>query len=217
MRILIIAITVALTTQFFSACKSSTKPESLCDNPCLKDTLKFSGEHFLKPYVYISAKDCLADSIIWSYESMGVNRKTGISYLLGASVKLNKNMVRCLIKDTAWAWVLFNDCSTGRGFQLKLPYSKNQNFSLKSSGINNLDPKFSVEDHLVANTDRGNIFVEDMVTGKKAMMTFGERLDIDYDAIHEFIDSVNVTPARIWVKVKLAGGWKELEKSIRLE
>ena len=70
---------------------------------------------------------------------------------------------------------------------------------------------------MVAYTDRGNIYVEETKSGKKAMMTFGKALDIDYDAIHEYIDSVNVSPERIWVKVKIENEWKELEKKITLE
>ncbi len=88
---------------------------------------------------------------------------------------------------------------------------------MKTSGINNIDPKFSIADNLVVNTDRGNIYLEDIDTGKKAMMTFGEKLDIDYDALHEYIDSVNITNSRIWVKVKIKDSWKELEKNITLE
>lgn len=216
MKILIvpaIAIVVA-----FSSCKSSpSKPKNFCDTPCLKDTLKFTGTHKLKPYVYITPGNCMADSIIWSYTGMETNRKTGLTYLLNATVNINKDYLRCFIKDTAYAWLLFNDCVTGRGYQVKLPYDKKANFGLKSSGINNLDPKFSVADNLIVNTDRGNIYVEDMATRKKAMMTFGEKLDIDYDAIHEFIDSVNITDTRIWTKVKIGGAWKELEKNIVLE
>ena len=48
-------------------------------------------------------------------------------------------------------------------------------------------------------------------------MTFGEKLEIDYDDIHQHIDSVNVTNTRVWVKVKAAEGWKEIEKKIVLE
>ncbi|HSU28079.1 MAG TPA: hypothetical protein VLJ68_06845 [Chitinophagaceae bacterium] len=198
------------------ACKSSKKVP-FCADPCLKDSLKFTGSHALHPYVYISAKDCHPDSITWSYAGMGVNRKTGFTYLLGNTFDLNKEKVRCIIKDTAYALLLFNDCKTRRGFQVKLPYSKSQNFSIKSSGINNLDPKFSIADNLIAYTDRGNIYVEDIMTDKKAMMTFGKALEIDYDEIHDWIDSVNVTNTRIWVKVKVDGKWKELEKTITLE
>lgn len=70
---------------------------------------------------------------------------------------------------------------------------------------------------MIAYSDKGNVFVEELVTGKKAMMTFGKALDIDYDVIHETIDSVNITPQRIWVKVKIDGEWKELEKNIELK
>ena len=89
--------------------------------------------------------------------------------------------------------------------------------SKRSSGINNIDPKFSVADNLVVFTDRGNIYVEEPATGKKAMMTFGQATEMDYDAIHETLDSVNVTNTRIWVKIKLDGKWKEIEKNITLE
>jgi hypothetical protein len=159
----------------------------------------------------------MADSIVWSYSGMGTNRKTGLTYLLNTTVNINKNFIRGYIKDTAYAWILFNDCVTGRGFQVKLPYDKKASFGLKSSGINNLDKKFSISDNLIVNTDRGNIYVEDMATKKKAMMTLGEKLDIDYDALHEYLDSVNITNSRIWVKAKLASGWKNLEKNITLE
>jgi hypothetical protein len=212
---LLVIIAAALS---FSSCgSSSSKPQTFCDTSCLNDSLKFAGTHTLKPYVYISAKDCHADSIAWSYTGMGVNRKTGFTYLLNTTVNLNKDFVRCFFKDTAWVWVLFNDCANGRGYQLKLPFNKTADIGRKSSGINNLDRKFSLSENLVANTDRGNIYVEDMATGKKAMMTFGEKLDIDYDAIHEHIDSVNITNSRIWVKVKIGDAWKELEKKIVLE
>lgn len=147
---------------------------------------------------------------------MGINRKTGFTYLLNTSVNLNKDFIRCVIQDTAYAWLLFNDCATGRGYQLKLPFNKTKDIGRKSSGINNLDPKFSIDNSMVAYTDRGNIYVEDMATGKTAMMTFGKATGMDYDAIHETLDSVNVTPTRIWVKVKVDEEWKELEKKITL-
>ena len=145
---------------------------------------------------------------------MGTNRKTAFDY---KDITLNKDFVRCIFKDTGYVFLLFNDCKTGRGFQIKLPYNKTASLSKRSSGINNIDPKFSVADNLVAFTDRGNIYVEEPATGKKAMMTFGQGTDMDYDAIHETLDSVNVTSSRIWVKIKIDGKWKELEKNITLE
>jgi hypothetical protein len=219
MRLLITAAAIVFTASLYS-CKSSGSGDaskSFCDTVCLKDSLKFTGDHKLAPSVFITAKDCLPDSIIWTYKGLGANRKTGFTYLLNATVNINKEVIRSYFRDTAVAYVLFNDCSTGRGFQITLPFNKKQNFSLKSSGINNFDPKFSIADNLLVNTDRGNIYVEDMASGKKAMMTFGEKLEIDYDALHEHIDSVNITNSRIWVKILVDKKWTELEKKITLE
>jgi hypothetical protein len=56
-----------------------------------------------------------------------------------------------------------------------------------------------------------------MTTGKKAMMTLGKAIDIDYNAIHDHVDSVNITKDRIWAKVKIDDKWEELEKKITFE
>jgi hypothetical protein len=159
----------------------------------------------------------VGDTIIWSYLDMGVNRKLGLADLVGTTVKLNKDAIDCFIKDTSYAWVSFNDCSNGRGYLLKIPFNKRETISRKTSAINRFDPKFSVAEGLIAYSDRGNIFTEDIATGQQAMMTFGERAEIDYDAIHETLDSVNITRTRIWAKVKLGNEWKEIEKNIEMK
>jgi len=218
MRILFVCCIALALAYFTTSCSNGpAKPASFCDTVCLQDTLKFTGDHETKPIVYITATNCKPDTIIWSYKGMEADRKTGFAYLLNADVNLNKDYTRVFFNGNTSAWILFNDCATGRGFQIKLPYDKKESFSLKSSGINNFDPKFNIEDNLIANTDRGNIYVEDMQTGKKAMMTFGQKLEIDYDALHEYIDSVNVTSSRVWVKVLIDKEWKVLEKAITLE
>ena len=215
MKTLLTAAAFSFFLLFFYSCKSSSgKGKGFCDSTCLSDTLKFTGDHVLKPYVWILPKNCGPDSIIWSYSGMGTNRKTAFDY---QDIALNKDFVRCIFKDTGYVFLLFNDCTTGRGYQIKLPFNKTDNMSKRSSGINNIDPKFSVANNLVAFTDRGNIYIEEPATGKKAMMTFGQATDMDYDVIHETLDSVNVTNTRIWVKVKIDGKWKELEKNITLE
>lgn len=218
MKTLLAIITVMVLAATVS-CNNNSEPAKklFCDTVCLKDTIKFTGTHAKKPTVFITAKNCQADSIIWSYDGMGADRKTGITYLLNTTVNINKDFIRCFFKNNEVAYVMFNDCQTGRGFQIKLPYDKSQNFSLKSSGINSLDPKFSIAENLMVNTDRGNLYVEDMNTGKKAMMTFGEKLDIDYDAMHDHIDSVNVTNDRVWVKILIGKDWVTKEKKIVLE
>lgn len=218
MRTFFLLIAAASLAWSFSSCKSAGGPPSFCDTICLKDSIKFiEEEHELKPYVYISAVNCNADTIAWSYSGMGNNRKMGIPDLVGAPVKINPQAISCFFKDTSYAWVLFNDCSNGRGYQLKIPFNKRDALGRKSSGINSFDPKFAVEKGLIAYSDRGNLFVEDMATGKQAMMTFGQRIEIDYDAIHEYIDSVNITPTKIWAKVKINNEWQEKEKTIELK
>ena len=148
---------------------------------------------------------------------MGINRKLGLTDLAGTPVTLDKDKTGCFIKDTSYSWLYFNDCNTGRGFQLKIPFNKKENIGRKSSGLNAFDPKFSVTEGLLAYSDRGNLFVEEMASGKTAMMTFGAKVDIDYDAIHETVDSVNITPTRLWAKVKLGNEWKTFEKNIGLK
>lgn len=217
MRVLFVSLILVMLISPFVSCKSKSGPKTFCDTACFKDSVKFTGEYKLKPYVYISARNCQADTLIWSYSGMGVNRKVGLSDFLGSAVHLNKDYIRCVFNDTAYAWLLFNDCATGRGYQLKLPFNKTATIGRKSSGINNLDPKYSIDNNMVAYTDRGNIFVEEIATGKTAQMTFGKGLDIDYDNLHEFIDSVKVTPTHIWVKVKIDNKWTELQKDITLK
>lgn len=219
MKTLTVALFSILISISFVACKSNKAegPATFCDTACLTDSIKFRGDHAKEPVVFITGKDCKADSIIWSYKGMGSYRKTGFEYLIGTTVNINRNFVRCFFNNADVAWVLFNDCENGRGFQIKLPYDKSQNFSLKSSGINNIDPKFSISDNLVVNTDRGNLFIEDMSTGKKVTVTFGQALDIDYDALHDHIDSVNITNTRAWAKIKVDKEWKVIEQNITLE
>ena len=213
MKLLIIPFAFSLVLMGIISCGSSSTEKTFCDTSCFSDTLKFSGDHPLKPYVYLLPDNCGVDSLLWSYQGAETNRKTDLGY---SGIKLNPKFVRCLFKDTAHACLIFNDCVSGRGYQVVLPFSKTGIISKRSSGINNLDPKFSVSDEMIAYTDRGNIYVEEVTTGKKAMMTFGQATDMDYDVIHETLDSVNITRERIYVKIKLNGKWEELEKKVTL-
>lgn len=210
----IILIHAALLVLAISSCKSSSSdaPASLCDTACLQDTLRFTGDHPLQPYVTISMKNCKPENIERGHKNLVLN--TGFGYDL---VNYNKDYIRCIIDDTSAAYILFNDCSTGRGYYMKLPFNKTGTINKRTTAINNLDKKYAVDDHMVAYIDKGNIFVEETRSGKKAMMTFGKMLDIDYDATHEYLDSVNVTPERIWVRVKIDNIWEEKEKKITLE
>lgn len=217
MKLFFALLTGLLIAASFTACNNSASTTAtFCDTACVKDSIKFmKADDPLKPYVYLSADNCKVDSITWSYTDLGKSRTASIVTLFGRPLQLNKDAVSCFIKDTSYAWLSFNDCSTGRGFLLKLNYKRN--VELKSSALNAFDKKFSVEDGLIAYSDRGNLFAEDMKTGEKATMTFGERIEIDYDAVHDKIDSIHVTRTKLWAKVKVGDDWKVFEKAITLK
>jgi len=203
-------IAFAFAFLLLSCNNSATTKKTFCDTVCMKDSLKFiDNSNPLKPYVYISAKNCNGDTLTWGFR--GQNKNILFNY------RLNKDFTRCIIKDTAFALLVFNTCETGRGYFMKFSFGKKASFKKSTTAINNFDPKFVVADGLLVYTDKGNIFAEDIATGKKALMTFGRQLDFDFDAIHETLDSVNVTSNRIWVKVKVKDEWKTLEKNITLQ
>jgi hypothetical protein len=190
--------------------------QPLCDTTCLKDTIRFKGDHPSNPMVLIAASNCLADTLIWSYDGMGVNRKIELKKIIGFQLPIQASHTRCVFDGNKKAWLFFNDCATGRGYQIKIPYDKRESISIRSSGINSIDPKFNIASDLMVYTDRGNIYVEHMHKGTTAMMTFKEKIPIEYDRIHEHIDSVMVSTTRIWVRIKIQGEWKELQKDIEL-
>ncbi len=211
-----LAAMVALLFTFPSCKSESAAKQSFCDSVCVTDSIKFIKEdHKLKPYVYLSAKDCKVDTLTWGYNGSTKSSFDFVSFI--GDLTINPAAVGAYIRDTSLAYLYFNDCSNGRGYLAKIPYSKSQNISRINSALTPFDPKFSIDESLIAYSDRGNLFVEEKATGKQAMMTFGERIEIDYNVIHDYIDSVNITPTRIWAKAKIATGWKEFEKKIEFK
>ena len=85
-----------------------------------------------------------------------------------------------------------------------------------SSAINSFDKKFVVPDDMRAYCDYSTIYVEDINTGKKEMMTFKEEYKIDFNNIHEAIDTVNISRNRIFVQLLKDGKKVPLEKTISL-
>ena len=85
-----------------------------------------------------------------------------------------------------------------------------------SSAINSFDKKFVVPDDLRAYADYSTIYVEDINTGKKEQMTFKEEYKINFNKIHDVIDSVNVSHDRIYVELIKNGNKLPLEKKISL-
>ena len=188
---------------------SSSSAHSFCDTVCMRDSLNFKdNNNKLKPYVYISAKNCNGDTLTWGF--IGQNKNIPFNY------RMNKDYTRCFFKDTSFALLVFNTCANGRGYFIKFSFGKKASYQKSTTAINNFDPKFSVADSLLAYTDGGNLMVDDIPTGKEVLMTFGQALNFDFDAIHETLDSVNITRNKIWAKVKINGEWKTLEKNISL-
>jgi hypothetical protein len=209
---------VILVIVLFAACNNKPeKPKSFCSDPCLRDTMKFTLDHPGKPYVYITANSCSPDTIIWSHSNLPNNRKMSVSELLGQPVSINKEFVRCEIYDTSFAWLQLNDCSTFRGYLLKLPFDKKKSISKYSSGLTDFDPKYRIADGLICYSDRAFIYVEDKVTGKIEKMKLADHsLDIDFDNVHVAFDSVNVTRTRIFVNLVQNKEVKAIEKVISL-
>ena len=211
-----------ITTMVIFACggndKKAVAAKLFCDTTCLQDTIKFKKEdHKLKPYLYITAKNCLPDSVIWSYSGLGFNRKYPFETFGLKKFHLNKDYMTTYFADTSYIWVLFNNCENGRGYLAKINFNKSKSIIRSGRALNKFDPKYVVADGLAAYTDKGNIFVEEMATGKTAEMTFGKLLEIDDDYLHDHIDSVNITPTRIWAKVMIDKQWTPLEKNVTLQ
>lgn len=208
-----------LTIGFFLASCSNNSSSSaavFCDTTCVNDSFKFSVEHKLNPRVAITVNNCVADSISWTHDALPANRQMHMGTLLDNLVRLNKSAINCFIKDTSYAWVSFNDCITGRGYLLYLPFDKKQTVRKMSSAINSFDKKFAVPDDLRAYADYSTIYVEEINSGKKEQMTFKEEYKINFNKIHEVIDSVNVSHSRIFVQLIKNGEKVVLEKQISL-
>jgi hypothetical protein len=202
----------------FVACSnnSSNTAKTFCDTTCKSDSLNFKGTDRFASSVNISLKSCIPDSLTWTHGGMETSRQVPFTSLVNQEVRLNPSAIECFIKDTSYAWLSFNDCMTGRGFLFKLPFNKANNVTKLSGALNRFDPKFVVEKDLRAYTDRGSIFVVDVNTGKEAVMTFKETYDIDFNNIHQVVDSVNVTHKNIYVKLLKDGKEVPFQKTIDL-
>lgn len=196
--------------------KTANTAKTFCDTACKSDSFKFKGTDRFESVLNISVKNCKPDSLSWTHGRMDISRTIPFSELATQDVRLNAAAISCFIKDTSYAWLTFNDCITGRGFLFKLPFNKADNITKITGALNSFDPKFIVANDLRAYTDRGSIFVIDINTGKQAVMTFKENYDIDFDKLHQVVDSINVSHKRIYVKLLKNGSEVPLEKTIDL-
>lgn len=209
---------IAAVTVVASSCggdNKGTAGNTFCDTACKTDSLHFKGDHKLNPMVDIGLNACKADTIMWTHDLAG-SKLIDLRADLGQDVYLNPSAIDAYIKDTSYAWVQFNDCKTGRGYALRLPFSKAIERRKITGAFTKFDPRFSIEDGLIAYTDRGSVFVENMENGQQAMMPFDKAYDIDFNKLHEMIDSVKLTKDRIFVQMIRDGKKKQYEKKISL-
>jgi len=209
-----------LSIRFFSAC-TTNEPKivtAICDTTkCADERLTYKSEGTSAAFLELDIKNCTLDTAFWGSKSYKKDSKIILSENFERKLYIDKQNFEALVGDGTSIWLKFNDCVTTRGYLIGLPLSEEGTIKKYSSAINNTDKKFNIDKSLIAYTDRGNIFVEEWATGKQATMTFGERIEIDYDFIHETVDSVFVTPTKIWAKVMMNKQWKEFEKEITLK
>jgi len=210
---------ITIASVLFVSCNnnSSKTAKTFCDTTCTNDTLKFNGDSRWKQLLTISIKNCKPDSMVWSYQGANATRKAQFSDYTPQEVKINKSNIDVAFQDSAAIWISFNDCISGRGYLVELPYRSGKSTIKTSAALNRFDKKFSIDSDLRAYTDRGNIFVVNVTNGKDAQMTFKENYaDMDFNDIHKTLDSINVTRNRIYVKLLKDGQEVPLEKNISL-
>jgi len=202
----------------FSSCKNDgggKKP--FCDTTCKDNLIKIEGNAEAKQVVTLSLKNCNPDTLSWTHGKAGVNRQIQLTEFLEKQVKINPSAFSAGFQDTSIVWLSFNDCITGRSYLLKLPYSQTQGISKINGALNGFDPKFSVDPDLRAYTDRGNIYMVNVNTGKLAQMTFKEEFqEMDFDDIHKVVDTINVTKKHVFVRLLKDGKDVDFEKDIDL-
>jgi hypothetical protein len=192
------------------SCKSSETKSNVpfcTDSACIKDPLKFESNEKDKPFVVIKFKDCKIDSIHWEKGGMGVIKDIVFSEFMEKDIRISKSKISCQIIGNKYAWIKLNDCNTGRGFAIKLPFDKSGTTSKLTSAINNFDPAFKIEEGLFAYYDNTFIYVQDMATDKiaKILLTDTGVRDIDYNDVHSLIESVNITKDHIKATLNFEG------------
>jgi hypothetical protein len=156
--------------------------------------------------------------LFFTHKAMPSNRKIVFSQYTNKDVRINKNMFECILRDTNYFWFKFNDCNTGRGYLLKFAFDKKQSNRIITSAINSFDPKYKVEDGMIAYHDYNFVYAEHFETGKKAKVKLSdEKLPLDFDNTHAIIDSVNITRQKVYIKYKKNGESTVIDQNITLQ
>lgn len=212
---------IAIGTICLASCgnNSSNTAKTFCDTTCTNDTLKFNGNDAKwKQSLSIAMKNCTPDTMTWTYQGANATRKAPFSDYVSQDVRINKSAIDVAFQDTAAIWISFNDCFTGRGYLIELPYRSGKSTVKTSAALNSIDKRFAIDPDLRAYTDRGNIFVVNVNNGKEAQMTFKENYaDMDFNDIHKTIDTINISKNRIYVKLLKDGKEVPIEKNVDLQ
>jgi len=216
MKLLTFLSFVALLS--FSCKNNDGKTKALlCDTTCNTDTYTFKGTGKHNAYVSISQKGCVADTLSWSSDKMESKQKMLMAALFDTTIRINKAALSCVVNDTSYAWVTFNDCVTGRGYLLQTFFSDESRIKKYTSALNSFDKKFVVDDSIRAYCDYSAIYAVNVNTGKKVALYYTKELKkIDFNNIHETIDSINFSRNRLFAVMSTNGNNEKLEKSVKL-
>ncbi len=215
-------ILILAASSFFVSCNNSSTGTTFCDTTCTSNEITFNGDDYFKQELTLKLNKCAGDSITWTHGKTFSRTQIYLPEFLKQGgemnhIKMNKNAISCAFQDTTMIWLSFNDCKTGRGYLLKLPYEGRAKMQKITGALTDFDPKFSIDPDLRAYTDRGNLYVANVKTGKEESMTFQKEYDIDFNEIHKSVDTVNVTKQKMYIKLlDKNGNEKVFEKNIQL-
>ena len=170
-----------------------------------------------KAKVQVVFNNCTIDSIHWTNNGAKAQQSIVFKEYIGREIKVSKEKIKVIVNDDKYAWLVANDCATGRGFVVKMPFTKEGTLGKYASALTNFDPKFKLEDGLVAYYDNTFIYVQDMATQKVAktlLSDVGVR-NINFDEAHSVVDSVNITKSNIFAILNIDG--KPTERKAALE
>lgn len=219
MQLKSLSVGALLLATIITSCGGSANQEaansgSFCkDSACMSEPLQFNDPAPSKNAVSVSFKDCKIDSIHWNNGIIIFNE------FIPNEVRPSKSYFACEFSGAKYAWLKFNDCSTGRGFLIKVPFDKKETPQKITSAINDFDPKFNVEKGLIAYYDNTFIYVQDILSGKEAktLLTDTGVKGIDYYDVHSLIDSVHITKDNLYAKLIIDGKPVEQNKPIQFK
>jgi len=213
MKTLLVTVLAALL--LVSCGSEPEKPKTLCENPCLNDTLKYTADNPAKPFMNIIVSNCLADTVIWGHKYLPTYNAIHLSTFMDGIIQIGTNTIKGYIIDTTMAVLKFNDCGTRRGYWLKLPFNKSLGQEKSVSAFNNFDPRYSIDDDLLCYKAKNTIYVDNIRTGKQVTIEI-EKPELDYQKMYDIVDSINITKTRFYMRLNDGGSEMPVEKTIDL-